>query len=322
MRAEIAMDGAFGELFDEFVAYKRSIGYGYPDATLILVRSLSRFLLGYPSEQVVTRAAAEEFAARRAGEAVSTWHKRVSMVRQFALFCSLRGIDCFVPPAERAPDRTGFAPKIITEDEMARIITHADTWAAEDTPTDRRPWPVLLRLLWCCGLRLGEALSLTLGDVDLDLGVITVTRAKLNKTRLIPLSGSLGAHLAGYWRDMGFSGSPANVFVFQHHGGKRYAREAAGRRLKMIIAASGVYHDDETKPRVHDVRHSYAVRALQKMDDDGMDIYAGLPLLSTFMGHSDIISTEQYLRLTRHRFGAIEDAMAEAYGGLFPEAAR
>ena len=71
-------------------------------------------------------------------------------------------------------------------------------------------------------------------------------------------------------------------------------------------------------PRVHDLRHSYAVAPLAKMQADGVDIYATLPLLATYMGHADIVSAEYYLRLDPSAWTGIEQAMADTYAGIFP----
>jgi integrase/recombinase XerD len=71
-------------------------------------------------------------------------------------------------------------------------------------------------------------------------------------------------------------------------------------------------------PRAHDLRHSYAVAALAKMQADGVDVHAALPVLATFMGHADIVSTEYYLRLVPSAWTSIEQAMASAYAGLYP----
>ncbi len=84
---------------------------------------------------------------------------------------------------------------------------------------------------------------------------------------------------------------------------------------------AGVTTSSGRAPRTHDLRHSYAVACLAKMHADGVDVYAALPLLATYMGHADIVSAEYYLRLDPSAWTGIEQAMADTYAGLFPHEA-
>ena len=201
MPAEITPDGAFPELFSEYVEYKRGLGYVYPDSRLYLVRRLSRFLATRPAdERVLTRQSAEAFASPCEAESPGSAAGRRGIARQFALFLRWKGIDAWVLPEREQPRQpSSFAPRIITADEMARVIACADARPASRCGPQTQPvYAMLVRLLWCCGLRIGEALSLLVGDVDLVEAVITVRKAKHNRTRLVPMSPSLTVHARRY----------------------------------------------------------------------------------------------------------------------------
>ena len=104
MAAEIIPDGAFPELFSEYVAYKRNLGYVYPDSRLYLVRRLSRFLAGRATdERVLSRDAAEEFARPREAESAGSAAGRRGIARQFALFLQWKGIEAWVLPEGSQP---------------------------------------------------------------------------------------------------------------------------------------------------------------------------------------------------------------------------
>jgi integrase len=178
---------------------------------------------------------------------------------------------------------------------------------------------MLLRLLWCCGLRLSEALNLQLSDVDIDSGILTVRKAKYNQIRLVPMSESLLEYTLYYWNEMRFSLKEAGAYFLPTHRDDKYDRSVAARHIKKIMLDANVTKDGNSPPRVHDIRHSYAVWALKKMTDENVDIYCTLPMLSIFMGHSDIISTEYYLRLTGHVFPDIAAQMEPVYADVFPE---
>lgn len=82
---------------------------------------------------------------------------------------------------------------------------------------------------------------------------------------------------------------------------------------------AGIFPEGSVGPRVHDIRHTYAVHALEKMINDGQDVYCTLPILSAYMGHRGIESTEKYLRLTEEAYGSVIDTISPLYIGVFPE---
>lgn len=217
MPGELTVDGAFPELFREYVQYKRDLGYVYPASRLYLIRRLSRFLARQATdERVLTRQAAEAFATPREGESPGSAAGRCGIARQFALFLRWKGIDAWVlPEREQRRQRNSFAPRIITPDEMARIIACADARPPSRCGPQTQPvYAMLVRLLWCCGLRIGEALSLRVGDVDLAEAVITVHKAKHNRTRLVPMSPSLAAHARRYSAAVGLVPEDPTAWFF------------------------------------------------------------------------------------------------------------
>ena len=271
-------------------------------------------------ETILSKEMVDAYCIPRDGEAVSTRKKREIMARQFALYLRTIGFDCYLPPENHEPDRNDFIPYIITEDEMRRIIACADGQPyLPHTPSTKSVYSMLIRMLWCCGLRIGEAVALTVGDVNLDDAVLTITRAKHNRTRLVPMSETLTKYSREYWGEMGFIRENPTALFYPNPRKKKYDRVIASRHVKKIILDSGVAGADGKSPRVHDIRHSFAVRSLRKMEESGIDIYCSLPLLSAYMGHSDIKSTEYYLRLTGSAFSEIAEAMHECYDGVFPE---
>lgn len=322
MAAEITIDGAYRELFTEYVEYKRNLGYLYPESRLYLVRRLSRFLTTQSaSERILTREVVEAFTAASEGESPGSVAGRVGIARQFALFLRWKGIDAWVLPAHHGPRRPGyFAPRIITAEEMAQIIACADARPASRCGTRTQPvYAMLVRLLWCCGLRIGEALSLRVGDVDLDEAVITVRKAKHNRTRLVPMSPSLTAHAHDYALAVGLLPADPTAWFFPSPRGGAYNPGSATAHLQVLMLEAGVTTAAGRAPRAHDLRHSYAVAALAKMAADGVDVYTALPVLATFMGHADIVSTEYYLRLDPSAWADIERAMEDSYTGVFPQ---
>jgi integrase/recombinase XerD len=322
MAAEIAIDGAFPELFTEFVEYKRNLGYVYPKSRIYLVRRLSRFLAGRTAdERVLSREAAEEFARPSELESQASAANRRGIARQVALFLRWKGIESWVLPERCEPRQpSSFVPRIITAEEMARVIACADARPASRCGPQTQPvYAMLVRLLWCCGLRIGEAVSLRVGDVDLADNVITVHKAKHNRTRLVPMSASLAAHARHYVAAVGLVPEDQGAWFFPSPRGGGYNPQSATAQIQALMLEAGVTTASGGAPRAHDLRHSYAVAALATMQATGVDVYAALPLLATYMGHSDIVSAEYYLRLDPSAWTSIHRAMENTYAGMFPQ---
>ena len=102
----------------------------------------------------------------------------------------------------------------------------------------------------------------------------------------------------------------------------KYHRTPVYIKFKQFMKLAGIFPEGSIGPRVHDLRHIYAVHALEKMINDGQDVYCTLPILSTYLGHRGIESTEKYLRLTEEAYGSVIDAIAPFYTGVFPEVVR
>lgn len=305
------------ELFAGFVRHKRSLGYVYPEQTVDLVAQMASFLQQRPCPWVVDESAAKAFAMRREGESASTQRKRASIIRQFALYLREIGVECHVPGAAQARSApSDFLPRIISEEEMAGILRAAASWPGGREPGDARSHVTMIALLWCCGLRLGEALGLTVGDVDLEAATITVRRAKYGGARLLPVSGSLIELLRARIAELPADDGAA--YLFPGSKGGRITRHCAAARIRKTMLAAGVTKSDGKPPRVHDIRHSYAVAALGKMDEMGVEARRALPLLCAYMGHSDIKSTEYYLRLTEASHPLVHQKMAGSYAALYP----
>ena len=318
---DLVIDGAYPDLFYEYIGYKRAMGYDIPHDSQYPLRSLSRFLGTRPKVPgVLDEEAVHEYCARRAGESSGTQRIRMSTCRRFGLYLREAGIPCYVHPEQLAKLEETFLPRIITEEEMTRIIREADSMSpVRRTPSSLKVYPLLLRMLWACGLRIGEALALTVGDVDVESGVITVRKAKGGKTRLVPMSGSLAECCRVYLREMCLDVADGCEWFFPTEGGGKRDRRPTGVLIKKLMLAAGVTTESGKPPRVHDIRHSYAVCALDKMDAGGADARCALPLLATYMGHADIQSTEYYLHFTKRAMQDVLAKMEEPYETVFPE---
>ncbi len=171
--------------------------------------------------------------------------------------------------------------------------------AASITPLTFR---TLILLLYGAGLRLGEALALTVNDVDLSASILVVRNTKFFKTRLLPIGPQLSAVLRLYAdARLALLNRPpsANTF-FLRRPGTAISRNAAERYFSMVRSYVGLRRQDGAyfQPRLHDLRHTFAVHRLVAWYRQGADVQLLLPKLSTYLGHIGLAETQHYLTMT------------------------
>jgi integrase len=296
-------------LMEKFLQEKRGCGYRYDEETRIL-RRLDRFLFQEElTGRGLPRFLAKRWLAKRAHERPRTHQQRITVVRQFAKFLIRLGYPAYVPDsALSGRHQASFVPRILTHEEIRKLLQAADKLV----PTARSPlrhliMPEVFRLLYGCGFRLGEVLNLRVRDVDLDRGIVTVRQGKFRKDRLVPLAPSLVNRLRRYASGLDDT-SPDAMFFPTPDGGPFSLRTVCG-----------ISHGGRGKgPRVHDLRHAFAVHTLVRWYRNGEDLDAKLPLLATYLGHQHLSGTQRYLHLTADLFPEITLRVDAAFGEVIP----
>jgi integrase len=178
--------------------------------------------------------------------------------------------------------------------------------------------PVLLRLLYSTGLRISEALSIRLCDINVEKGIIAITDGKNHVGRNIAVSPSMKRVLENYLGTMASYG--INDYLFHGYDGRAYTSGAARIIFHQILSKAGIKRRSSGKyPRLHDLRHLFSIRALEQMAEKGYDLYTSLPILCKYLGHKSIIETEHYIRLTKDRFSQITQLSSNYALNLFPD---
>jgi integrase/recombinase XerD len=236
------------------------------------------------------------------GPITTFWARKHAILDGFYRFLIVRGHVAFSPLPRTVPKpQQVFVPYIYSHEELRRLL---DAVVAIDDPhssIDPMTLRVLLVLLYGAGLRISEALGLTLADVDLTTGVLCIREGKFYKTRLVPIGIDLVRLLAPYavtrCRNRAAPDSP---FFISRRGDAvtRGNAENAFRRLR--IRAGVIRHDGNPRhqPRLHDLRATFAVHRLVSWYRSGADLQRLLPQLSTYLGHINIHGTQRYLALT------------------------
>jgi integrase len=298
----------------DYLQLRRGLGHQLDDAG----RQLSRFVayLNAIGAETVTMDAVLGFVFDPdLNPASKTPSKRATAVRGFARY--LAGIDAAteIPPAGlvsyRARRRT---PHLFSDEDVAAVVRHARRSTL--FPFRAETLTALIGLLAVTGMRVGEVLRLGIGDIDWDNAVILVRNTKFHKGRDVPVSASTIEALSAYaeHRDRPRQCAPR---LFVSLTGTPVIYHNFRRTFHDAITAAGIGNDPAVRPRIHDLRHSFAVRTLLGWHRAGLDVEALLPRLSTYLGHREPRFTYCYLSATPELFGYAE-ARLDAAGSVTP----
>lgn len=311
-------DGLYGDTCIAFIEYRRSLGYKYEGRIVRAIRELNRYLNEHAADDTInlTKELVLGFAAKREGEQPMTQMRREALIRQLATYLNSIGVPAYVLP-EHQHERCSFVPYIFTREQICSLLKAADSLPyAYRSPNMYNVYPFLIRLIYCCGLRISEALSLKISDIDFTDKVITVRQSKYNNTRLVPMSESLFACLRNYMNAVRYSENDTGL-LFRNRWGKAYRPNSILQKYKKLLEEAGIPCTASGKlPRLHDLRHTFAVHALEGMAAQGIDMYVSIPYLEEYMGHRNINCTEKYLLLTADSYDRIIDALTPLYNDM------
>jgi integrase len=278
---------------DDYLALRRSLGYKLERAGRLLADFVGH--LETAGADTITMDAALSWATRPRDADSSWWAHRLSVVRVFARH--VHAIDPVheVPPAGLLPPRKNRAtPYLYSSTDIVALMTAARSLRSA---LRAATFETLVGLLAVTGVRIGEALRLDRGDVDLDEGVLQIRDTKFGKSREIPLHCSTTEALAAYVRHRDrLCPRPVDQAFFVSTTGTRllYCNVHA-TWLKLVRRAGLGPRSASCRPRPHDLRHSFAVRTLLGWYQDGIDVQARMPALSTYLGHVHPANTYWYL---------------------------
>lgn len=313
----------YGPLIEQFLEFKRGIGYKYKDADWVL-SGLDRFAVERDESEIgMSKDFLVDYCRQGLNESDKSRYNRMQMVRQFSMFLGRLGYDSYVP---RLPKfRSTFTPYIFSKKEIADIFSACDRLKA----TKRQPKyiyyiaPLLFRLLYGTGLRLGEALDLRRSDINLKAGHVILRNCKNGKDRMVPMSASLTQVFYDYlrYRQCWIERTHKSIeYVFIRPDGDACDPVIVYKLYRKILFKAGISHGGRGKgPRLHDIRHTAAVHALESMASAGLDLYYSLPILSTYLGHDTLMSTDKYVRLTSEMYPSVINNANKVCPFLFPE---
>jgi site-specific recombinase XerD len=283
-------------LIEQYIAFQQSLGTPFLENAAVL-RAFGR-ALGARANVASVRPQDVEAFLGRARPVNRSWHSKLSRLRSFFQYAVSRGYIPAAPLPAVIPKRPApFVPYIFSPDELRRLLCEADADRRKlclETATIR----VLILLLYGTGLRLSEALNLTRADVDLQGSVLTVRHTKFGKTRLVPFGPQLGEILTQH-AARGQS-LPAEAPFFTTRLGTPVNRDTFHQNFRLYCERANIRRSDggRYQPRIHDLRHTFAVHRLTSWYRQGADVQRLVHLLSVYLGHTHLRHTQVYLSMT------------------------
>jgi integrase/recombinase XerD len=284
---------ALSEAAERYLLLRRSLGHDLADAHRLLPRFVA--FLDDSGATTITTVSAMAWAQQLQVDPDSTvWSRRLTVARGFARH--MAGIDpgTEVPPLGLIPLRKRWrAPYIYTGADIDALLAQSRCirWRLPAATHE-----TLFGLLAATGMRVGEALGLDRGDVDAVNGVLTIRESKFGKSRLVPVQDSTLAALTWYAQQRDhLCPRPATASFFVSIRGNRLIYRVVQQTFRRLCDNAGIGRDAASRPRIHDLRHTFAVYTLLTWYRGGEDVEAHLPVLSTYLGHRDPRSTYWYL---------------------------
>ena len=299
---------------DAYLRTRRGLGFELRTEGGELLR-FARFADGSRHHGAVTTDIATRWALQAATATQMYRARRLEIVRCFARHQAAFDTATEIPPPGiLGPARRRVPPYIFTSAEITRLMA-----AARRLRPARglrgATYASLIGLIACTGLRISEALRLRRKDADLESGVLTILHTKFRKSRLVPIDGSVQAELRRYLarRDTLVShASGLTLFVGEKGGRLPYStvRTACRKLIDKVVRPSA---SRSRRPRIHDLRHTFACRSLLRGYRDGVDIDRRIAALSTYLGHAKVSDTYWYLTRVPELM-AISASLFERYG--------
>ncbi|WP_029063643.1 tyrosine-type recombinase/integrase [Labrenzia sp. DG1229] len=289
-----------GHHVDAYLAHWRALGRRYRQEEWLL-RAVTRDLaaLGHDDLTAQSHDLWLELKKDRHPNSRRKWAQRL---RHFCLFRRRLSPECFVPGPEQAcKRRPHVTPIIVGDDEVAKLLLTADRLTpAPGSPLRAATMRIATVLLYTTGIRLGELQRLRLSDVEDDGSILRIRASKFQKTRLVPLSLTAQAELADFMvlrTSAGFAIVPSTALLAPHPGRSNgYSISGLQSAITALFRNASVNDGNGRCPRIHDLRHSFAIQVLTRAYREGDDVQVLLPKLAMYMGHVSIESTAYYLQ--------------------------
>jgi len=289
----------FAGFMNQFVALRRLSGTDY-DSQIKLLVYFDKFLLNVAFQKdFITSEIIDQYLQTLSHLHPRSQGNRISVVRQFCQYIAQQEPNSYIPEPLHYPHAySSRIPYIYTPNQITKIL-HAAGNLSPQASIRPHTYTSFFGLLYTTGLRLSEAINLTINDLDLSSQLLYIRKGKFRKDRWVPLSRTTTEKLQIYLqkrRKVPPRGADAPLFINLNQ--KRLNSHTVYSTFRILLHQCQLRKLKGAGPRIHDLRHTFAVHRLLQWYRQGKDLHACLPALATYMGHIDIRSTQLYIHAT------------------------
>lgn len=253
----------------------------------------------------------------------SSKENEIIVIRQFLKYLNLSGYTAFIPVIPKVHDN--YSPYIFSDEELELIFKSADNTTVKNKNACRHlpiEFPVILRLMFSCGLRIGETIGIQMKDVDLENGILKLINTKGDKHRLVPMSEKMTNILTKYCLAMELVGN-GEAWLFPGNEESHISYETVKNRFKRILKDNGIKLKNRKKhergPCLHCMRHVFAFKSFKQTEKLGISLTDSVPFLSIYLGHDSLNETEKYLKFSSEMYPETTELFGSFMKDLLPE---
>lgn len=306
------------DYIEDMLQFKESLGYARRSYEGFL-NDFGRYLRNhYPDACLLTEKITLGWCVQRNTENISGYHRRTQVLREFSKYLFSVEKSNYILPSDYTSRPSRYTPYILNDRELLAIFRASDCIEKHPcSPYRELIVPVMIKLIYFCGLRPNEGREIKTKDVHLNEGILFIRKNKSHKERRIPMSDDIAEMCRNYWKQIS-TVYPDSIYFFPAPKGGPYSAKWLTRQFLMLwnkVKDS----NNIARVRVYDLRHRYATVIMMKWLNEGENLYACLPYLSEYMGHAKLGDTAYYIHLIPGKLVHSKSIDWKYFSDLIPE---
>ena len=302
----------YNTIFNEFIQFKHFLGYKYKTDEII-INEIKNYLIENNIAKI-TKEVTEAYARINPNVSSNTIARNMGVFREFCSFLKYqKNIDCYQIPHKLYPqNHNNFIPYIFSYKEIKLIYSNLDKplKSYHYSYYKQKAFPLIIKILYQTGVRIGEVLSIKIKDYDYELSAFKLTDTKNNEERYIAIPNSLNKEINNFIIKF-FYNKTKDEYIF------KVSNNAISKYFKKLLKLSNIKITDKG-PRLHDLRHTYVIHNIDKAIKQNKDINQILPILKTQLGHKSLNSLSYYFHINKDILGTVNEISEKELGYLIP----
>lgn len=245
---------------------------------------------------------------------------KVRVLRMFLMYLQSKDVPVYIPQYIKIPET--YIPYLFSDAEIHKIFAAADSIPHRKNSKHAIAFPMMLRLLYSCGFRLGELLTIQISDINFERGFVLLRDTKNKKQRIVPLGNTLSEMLYKYCLAMNLMGHTENYIFPGKDGAKPISQRTIQEWFETLLKDTGIFSRTEKNvrgPCLHCFRHLFAVKSFTQAEQAGRSTKDSIPYLSVYLGHNSLVETEKYLKFSNDMFPEYATMFETFSETIFPE---